>query len=42
MHDGTIETSTHNDTIGTLETLVWGNPAKRGDLLGFKREVIAV
>jgi hypothetical protein len=42
MHNGNIKTNTHNDTVGTLETLVWGKPTKRGALLGFQREVTAV
>jgi hypothetical protein len=38
MHNGNIKTSTHNDTVGTLETPMWGKSAKRGALLGFQRE----
>jgi hypothetical protein len=42
MHSGDIKTSTHNNTIGTLDTPVWGKIDKRGDLLGFQSEVIVV
>jgi hypothetical protein len=38
MHSGNNKSNTHNDTVGTLETPVWGKPAKRGALLGFLRE----
>jgi hypothetical protein len=33
-----IKPNTHINTVGTLETPVWGKPAKRGALLGFHRE----
>jgi hypothetical protein len=38
MHSGKIKPITHNDTVDTLETPVWGKPAKRGALFGFLRE----
>ena len=33
-----IKPNTHINIVGTLETPVWGKPAKRGALLGFHRE----
>jgi len=38
MHSRNIKANTHNDTIGTLETPVWGKLAKRVDLLSFMRD----
>jgi hypothetical protein len=42
-HASTAEiiNQTHTMTVGTLETPVWGKPAKRGALLGYQREVTA-
>jgi hypothetical protein len=37
MHSEKIKSNTHNDTIDTLETPMWGKLAMRGDLLGFLR-----
>jgi hypothetical protein len=38
MHNGKIKANTHNDTVDTLETPVWGKPAIGGLVQGTKEE----